>query len=145
MLLKTIIAILVFAGLLVAQAAPLARPKVNGLEARKTRDIASELQRAQAEQKSAVKQAERSNDALAKMQVALTANKEAKQSKPLQQRLDQAKQRQQQDQRRADQANKRVPQLQAQLATWEASTLKTHKADPKKFKVDWAKGEIVPQ
>ncbi|MGA2475565.1 MAG: hypothetical protein ABSF73_02985 [Terriglobia bacterium] len=151
-------AILVFASLAFSQ---VARPKLNGLEARKGRDIQAELARAQAELPSATKEAARAQEAVTKAQATVTAAGSAltnNKSKELtvstglisnlsnaRNRLKQAEDRATQAQTRQAQATKRVPQVKAQLADWEAKILKTHRADGTKYKVDWASGQIKPK
>jgi chromosome segregation ATPase len=125
--------------------AQVSRPKLNGLEARKGRDIQSELARAQAELPSATKEAARAQGAMTKAQAAVTANKDPKHTGALQGQLKSAQQRLTQAQTRQTQAQKRVPQVQAQLADWESKILKTHQADGTKFKVDWASDQIKPK
>jgi predicted nucleic acid-binding Zn-ribbon protein len=119
-----------------------ARPKLNSLEARKGRDIAAELTRAQAEANSAPKQVAQAESQAAKSYAAVKGNADPKQAPGLQSRLTSAQQRLTQAQTRAKQAQKRVVQLQAQQADWEAKTLKTHAADGGKYRVNWDTGQI---
>lgn len=119
-------------------ASAVAQQKLNGLELRRARDIQAELARAQAELPSATTALIQAQDAVTKEKSSAKSPAGPANPSAVQRRLAEV-------QRRADQANKRVPQLQARLADWESKTLKTHKADPTKFKVDWAAGTIVPK
>jgi chromosome segregation ATPase len=138
---KTVILILCLTASVVAQTPP----KPNGLFLRRARDIQAELARVQAEVPSTAKALTRAQAEVTKAQAAATANKDPKQAAFLQSKLTAAQQGILPAQRRATLAPQRVTQLQAQLADWEAKTLKTYKADPTKFKTDWAAGAIVPK
>ena len=104
------------------------RSNLNGLEARKGRELSGQVAQSQAKTASLTA-------SLTKIITAQGQTTDPKQVAAL-------ATRQKQIERDLDQENRHQASMAKQLADWNASTLKTHRADAAKSKIDWLKGNI---